>query len=87
MSLSSLASGVTLGFAIGVGGVAAALLGALADHAGLTTVMWTIALLPIAGIAIALTLPETKAPDAQYDRLRDATDNERRQPEPDLHVV
>jgi FSR family fosmidomycin resistance protein-like MFS transporter len=82
-----IASGVTLGFAIGVGGVAAALLGALADHAGLATVMWTIALLPIAGIAIVLTLPETKAPDAQYDRLRDATDTDRRQPEPDLHVV
>src|SRR3954470_6767193 len=54
-----IASGVTLGFAIGVGGVAAALLGALADHAGLPTVMWTIALLPIAGTAIALTLPES----------------------------
>jgi FSR family fosmidomycin resistance protein-like MFS transporter len=54
-----IASGVTLGFAIGVGGVAAALLGALADHAGLPTVMWTIALLPIAGTALALTLPES----------------------------
>jgi FSR family fosmidomycin resistance protein-like MFS transporter len=56
-----IASGITLGFAIGVGGVAAALLGALADHAGLTTVMWTIALLPVLGIAIVLTLPETAA--------------------------
>src|SRR6478609_3160361 len=54
-----IASGVTLGFAIGVGGVAAALLGALADHAGLHTVMWTITLLPIAGTALALTLPES----------------------------
>jgi FSR family fosmidomycin resistance protein-like MFS transporter len=54
-----IASGVTLGFAIGAGGVAAALFGALADHAGLATVMWTVALLPLAGIALALTLPET----------------------------
>jgi FSR family fosmidomycin resistance protein-like MFS transporter len=54
-----IASGVTLGFAIGVGGVAAALLGALADRAGLTTVMWTIALLPIAGTAVAFRLPLT----------------------------
>jgi FSR family fosmidomycin resistance protein-like MFS transporter len=54
-----IASGVTLGFAIGVGGVAAALFGALADRAGLETVMWTIALLPIAGTALALTLPES----------------------------
>jgi FSR family fosmidomycin resistance protein-like MFS transporter len=64
-----IASGVTLGFAIGVGGVAAALLGALADHAGLATVMWTVALLPFAGLALALTLPLTPqearvAPDA-----------------------
>src|SRR3954470_9798201 len=53
------ASGVTLGFAIGVGGVAAALLGVLADRAGLSAVMWTITFLPIAGTALALTLPET----------------------------
>jgi MFS transporter, FSR family, fosmidomycin resistance protein len=54
-----IASGVTLGFAIGVGGVAAALLGALADSAGLHTVMWVIAALPVIGLAIALTLPPT----------------------------
>ncbi len=54
-----IASGVTLGFAIGVGGVAAALLGLLADHAGLQTVMWTIAALPLLGLALALTLPLT----------------------------
>lgn len=54
-----IASGITLGLAIGVGGVAAALLGALADSAGLETVMWTIALLPVPGLAIALTLPLT----------------------------
>ena len=64
-----IASGITLGFAIGVGGVAAALLGALADHAGLPAVMWTIALLPIAGTALALTLPET----GQARRSRTAT--------------
>jgi FSR family fosmidomycin resistance protein-like MFS transporter len=54
-----IASGVTLGFAIGVGGIAAALLGMLADHSGLETVMWTIAALPLFGLAIALTLPLT----------------------------
>ena len=56
---SGLASGVTLGAAIGVGGVAAVLLGVLADAAGLDAVMWTIALLPIAGLLLALTLPES----------------------------
>jgi FSR family fosmidomycin resistance protein-like MFS transporter len=61
-----IASGVTLGLAIGLGGIAAALLGVLADHSGLSTVMWTIALLPLGGLAIALTLPLT----AQEARLR-----------------
>ena len=37
-----IASGITLGLAIGMGGIAAALLGVLADAAGLETVMWTI---------------------------------------------
>jgi FSR family fosmidomycin resistance protein-like MFS transporter len=69
-----IASGVTLGFAIGVGGVAAALLGALADSAGLHTVMWVIALLPAPGLAIALTLPPTPAERAPGTmRLHHAT--------------
>ena len=54
-----IASGVTLGLAIGIGGVAAAVLGVIADESGLGTVMWTIALLPLASLALALTLPMT----------------------------
>jgi FSR family fosmidomycin resistance protein-like MFS transporter len=69
-----IASGVTLGFAIGVGGVAAALLGALADSAGLHTVMWVVAALPVAGLAIALTLPPTPVERAPRTiRLHHAT--------------
>jgi FSR family fosmidomycin resistance protein-like MFS transporter len=56
-----IASGVTLGFAIGVGGVAAAILGAIADAAGLETVMWIVAALPLLGLALAQTLPLTPA--------------------------
>jgi MFS transporter, FSR family, fosmidomycin resistance protein len=51
------ASGVTLGAAIGMGGVAAPLLGLLADNSGLEATMWTIALLPLPALALALTLP------------------------------
>ena len=54
-----IASGVTLGFSIGVGGVFAALFGLVADRAGLETVMWIVAALPLAGLALALTLPLT----------------------------
>ncbi len=64
-----IASGVTLGFAIGVGGVFAALFGVVADHAGLETVMWIVAALPLAGLALALTLPLT-AQEARLDTLR-----------------
>jgi MFS transporter, FSR family, fosmidomycin resistance protein len=56
-----LASGVTMGLAIGVGGVAAAALGALADAFGLRTVMWAIAGLSIPLFALARTLPVTRA--------------------------
>jgi FSR family fosmidomycin resistance protein-like MFS transporter len=73
-----IASGVTLGLAIGVGGVAAALLGVLADHAGLRTVMWTIGALPFFGLALAYTLPLTATEarmrrPARYHELHDAT--------------
>jgi FSR family fosmidomycin resistance protein-like MFS transporter len=52
-----IASGVTLGAAIGAGGLIAALLGVLADHAGLNTVMLAIAALPIPALLLAISLP------------------------------
>lgn len=52
-----LASGVTLGLAIGVGGLVATALGWLADAQGLTTVMWVIAALPVPALALVLGLP------------------------------
>ncbi len=66
-----IASGVTMGFAIGVGGIAAAILGALADAAGLETVMWTIAALPLVGLVLALPLPLTPA-EARITRPLDS---------------
>jgi MFS transporter, FSR family, fosmidomycin resistance protein len=58
-----LASGVTLGLAIGAGGVAAAALGALADAAGLKAVMWVIAATALPMLLLARTLPVTRAED------------------------
>jgi FSR family fosmidomycin resistance protein-like MFS transporter len=52
-----IASGVTLGAAIGVGGVVAWLLGLLADGVGLTPVLAIVALLPLPALALTLTLP------------------------------
>ena len=59
-----LASGVMLGLAIGIGGVAAALLGLLADSAGVTAVLWAIAAMPLPALLLALTLPRVAAAGA-----------------------
>jgi MFS transporter, FSR family, fosmidomycin resistance protein len=52
-----LASGVTLGLAFSFGGIMMPLLGSIADHHGLRTAIWVVALLPILCTGIALTLP------------------------------
>jgi FSR family fosmidomycin resistance protein-like MFS transporter len=56
-----LASGVSLGLAIGVGGIAAALMGVVADAFGLRTVMWLIVALAVPMVVLARTLPVTRA--------------------------
>jgi FSR family fosmidomycin resistance protein-like MFS transporter len=52
-----IASGVTLGAAIGVGGVTTALLGILADHAGLLPALLVVAAFPLPAFGLALALP------------------------------
>jgi FSR family fosmidomycin resistance protein-like MFS transporter len=52
-----LASGITLGLAIGLGGVAATALGVVADAWGLPAVLWTVAALPVPMIVLAVSLP------------------------------
>lgn len=51
------ASGFTVGLAIGMGGVGSPVLGALADGFGLKSVMVALALLPIPAVLLALRLP------------------------------
>ena len=51
------AAGVTIGLSIGLGGVGAPLLGILGDAAGLPVVFETVAVLPLAALALSLTLP------------------------------
>jgi FSR family fosmidomycin resistance protein-like MFS transporter len=52
-----MASGVTLGAGIGVGGAVAPLLGLLADAHGIETTLWAIAALTLPTLALAATLP------------------------------
>jgi len=52
-----LASGLSVGFAIGLGGIAAVLLGVIADSVSLQTALYVCALAPIPGLLLALLLP------------------------------
>lgn len=56
-----LASGVTVGASVGVGGIGAALLGLLGDAAGPATVIYAIAVLPLLILVLAATLPRPAA--------------------------
>ncbi len=56
-----LSSGVTLGLAISIGGIAAPILGMVADAHGLHTAMASTMVLPVLSAAIAWTLPRSKA--------------------------
>ena len=55
----ALASGITLGLAIGLGGLIAAVLGPLADQLGVPAVLWLLAALPLPAAALAASLPRT----------------------------
>ncbi|WP_066636994.1 MFS transporter [Desulfolucanica intricata] len=55
-----LASGLMLGFAIGMGGVGTTLLGWVADHFGLPAVFKVMIIFPVIGLLLALFLPDQK---------------------------
>ncbi len=55
-----LASGVTLGLAISMGGIFAPILGAVADNFGLLTTIYVIAGISILPLAVSFTLPPVK---------------------------
>lgn len=59
------ASGFTIGFSIGLGGVGAPLLGVVADNFGLTAAMATAGVLPLIGLLLIFTLP-SKVPQANF---------------------
>jgi FSR family fosmidomycin resistance protein-like MFS transporter len=55
-----MASGLTVGFAIGIGGVGAVLVGALADQIDLDSALYVAAAMPVAALALAVFLPSTR---------------------------
>jgi FSR family fosmidomycin resistance protein-like MFS transporter len=56
------ASGLSIGLSIGLGGIAAVALGALADTVDLRAALYVCAAAPLAGLALTLLLPPTRAP-------------------------
>jgi FSR family fosmidomycin resistance protein-like MFS transporter len=56
-----LASGISIGFSIGLGGAAALALGALADTVDLETAMYACAAIPALAIVLGLVLPSPRA--------------------------
>jgi FSR family fosmidomycin resistance protein-like MFS transporter len=67
------ASGVTLGLSIGVGGLAASALGAVADRWGLQTALDIVMLAPFPALGLALTLPRVRADRTRRRRARMGT--------------
>jgi len=63
-----LAAGITMGLSIGLGGIGAPLLGLVADSAGLSFTMLVIAVLPVLGLLLALTLPHGTRHQASANR-------------------
>jgi FSR family fosmidomycin resistance protein-like MFS transporter len=55
-----MASGLSIGFSIGLGGIAAVMLGAVADSIDLRSALWICAFAPLAGAALTLLLPPTR---------------------------
>jgi len=55
-----MASGLSIGFSIGLGGLAALGLGALADAVDLRAALYVCAAAPVAGLALTLLLPSTR---------------------------
>ena len=56
-----LASGISIGFSIGLGGIAALALGAVADSADLETAMYACAAVPTLAVVLGLLLPSPRA--------------------------
>jgi FSR family fosmidomycin resistance protein-like MFS transporter len=53
----AMASGLAIGFAIGLGGIAAVVLGAVADSVDLRTALWVSAIAPVPAFLLSLLLP------------------------------
>jgi FSR family fosmidomycin resistance protein-like MFS transporter len=56
-----MASGLSVGLSIGLGGIATVALGAVADAVGLRSALWICAAAPLAALPLGLLLPSSTA--------------------------
>jgi MFS transporter, FSR family, fosmidomycin resistance protein len=77
----SLASGLTIGFGVGAGGIGATFFGALSDHLGLQTVFFVLMILPILGAILSFFLPNDAktSPGAHATGLSDLQGTDKRE--------
>jgi MFS transporter, FSR family, fosmidomycin resistance protein len=61
---AGMVSGLLVGFALGTGGIGAALMGVIADHYGVTTVLYIVAVMPVLASAVGCFIPSSHAADA-----------------------
>jgi FSR family fosmidomycin resistance protein-like MFS transporter len=61
---AGMVSGLLVGFALGTGGVGAAVMGIIADHYGVTMVLYIITVLPILSALVGCFVPSSHAADA-----------------------
>ncbi|MBV8773778.1 MAG: MFS transporter, partial [Deltaproteobacteria bacterium] len=67
-----LAAGVTLGLSMTIGGLLTPVLGTIADHYGLSSAMFLVALLPALAFAMSLTLHETAGESVRIEMTASA---------------
>ncbi len=58
-----MASGIILGFAIGIGGLGVSVTGAISDAFGIGTGTYSLILLPVIGLVLTLLLPGKLTPE------------------------
>jgi FSR family fosmidomycin resistance protein-like MFS transporter len=63
-----MAAGLTTGFAIGMGGLGALIVGALADYFGLPTAFLLLSLLPLPAVGLTLLLPHAPGTAIRFGR-------------------
>jgi FSR family fosmidomycin resistance protein-like MFS transporter len=61
---AGMVSGLLVGFGLGTGGIGAALMGVIADHYGVTMVLYIVTVLPVLASAVGFFIPSSHAGDA-----------------------